>query len=66
MAKSSKVIPEASNLRKLLNVAKSEAEMMMRRKKLFTLLDIVKNYFEKLLMPENIEEVEAEFLECFF
>jgi hypothetical protein len=50
----------------MINLAKSEAEMILRRKKLNTLLDVVKAYFELLLMPENTEKVELDFLDCFF
>ena len=66
LSKSSKIVPEATNLRKMINLAKSEAEMILRRKKLNTLLDVVKGYFELLLMPENTEKVELDFLDCFF
>jgi hypothetical protein len=59
-------VPEATALRKMINLAKSEAEMIFRRKKLNTLLDVVKAYFELLLMPENTEKVELDFLDCFF
>jgi len=40
--------------------------MIYRKKRLNTLLEAIKAYFEKLLMPENIGDVEADFLECFF
>ncbi len=66
MTKSSKVIPKATELRKMVNIAKSEADMLMRKKKLYTLLDVIKAYFEKLLMPENLENIEVEFIDCFF
>jgi hypothetical protein len=66
MAKSSKIIPEATELRKLLNIAKSEADMIYRRKRINTLLEAIKAYFDKLLLPENLAEVEEDFLECFF
>jgi hypothetical protein len=66
MSKSSKIVAEAKDFRKLLNIAKSEAEMIYRKKRLNTLLETIKAYFEKLLMPENLADVEAEFLECFF
>ncbi len=66
LSKSSKIVPEATFLRKMINLAKSEGEMILRRKKLNTLLDVVKAYFEKLLLPENVEEVELDFLDCFF
>jgi hypothetical protein len=66
MAKSSKVVPEASQLRKLLNIAKSEAEMLMKKHRLFTLLETIKKYFDLLLLPENLTQVEDELLECFF
>jgi hypothetical protein len=66
MSKSSKIIPEASLLRKFMNIAKSEAEMIMRKHRLYTLLETIKAYFDKLLLPENVPEVEADFLDCFF
>lgn len=66
MCKSSKVVPEATKLRKLLNIAKSEAEMLLRKKKLYTILDAIKVNFEKLLFPENLPEVEADYIDCFF
>ena len=66
MSKSSKEIKEATLLRKLMNLAKSEAEMILRKKHLFTLIDTIKVYFDKLLLPENLGHVEAEFLDCFF
>ena len=66
MSKSSKIVPEATVLRKLMNIAKSEAEMIMRRKRLNTLLETIQAYFGQLLMPENLDAVEADFLECFF
>jgi hypothetical protein len=50
----------------MINLAKSEADMIMRKKRLVTLLDIIKAYFEKLLMPENLAAVEDDFLDCFF
>lgn len=50
----------------MVNIAKSEADMLMRKRRLNTLLDVVKAYFEKLLMPENLESVETEFIDCFF
>jgi hypothetical protein len=50
----------------MINLAKSEADMIMRKKRLVTLLDIIKAYFEKLLMPENLTAVEDDFLDCFF
>ena len=50
----------------MLNLAKSEAEMIMRKKRLNTLLDVIKAYFEKLLQPEKQPEIEEEFLDCFF
>jgi|LauGreDrversion4_2_1035121.scaffolds.fasta_scaffold51540_2 hypothetical protein len=50
----------------MLNIAKSEAEMILRNKRLNTLLDVIKAYFEKLLQPENQGDVELEFLDCFF
>lgn len=40
--------------------------MIMRKYRLYTLLDIVKAYFERLLLPENLPDVEAEFIDCFF
>lgn len=49
------MVPEATTLRKMINLAKSEGEMILRKKKLNTLLDVVKAYFELLLMPENTE-----------
>lgn len=55
-----------AELRKMINLAKSEADMIMRKKRLVTLLDIIKAYFEKLLMPENLTSVEDDFLDCFF
>lgn len=66
MAKSSKIIPEATQLRKLLNIAKSEAEMLLKRHRLFTLLETIKKYFDLLLLPENLPDVEAELLDSFF
>lgn len=66
MSKSAKIVKEATELRKMLNIAKSEAEMIMRRKRLNTLLDVIKAYFERLLMPENLPDVEADFMDCFF
>lgn len=53
MSKSSKVVPKVKELRKMINLAKSEAEMIMRKKRLTTLLDVIKAYFELLLFPEN-------------
>jgi len=53
MSKSSKVIAKAKDLRKMINLAKSEAEMIMRKKRFNTLIDVIKAYFEALLMPEN-------------
>ena len=50
----------------MLNIAKSEAEMILRRKRLYTLLEIIKAYFDLLLFPENIDLVETDFIECFF
>jgi hypothetical protein len=41
MAKSAKVIPEASLLRKMLNIAKSEAEMIMKKYRIYTLLETI-------------------------
>ena len=46
MAKSSKLVSDASIVRKMLGIAKSEAEMIMRRKRLYTLLEVIKAYFE--------------------
>lgn len=66
MARSSKVTPQVAELRKMINLAKSEADMIMRKKRLVTLLDIIKAYFERLLMPENLTAVEDDFLDCFF
>lgn len=66
MSKSSKVTPEATELRKLLNIAKSEAEMIFRKKRLNTLLETIKAYFDMLIMPENLEDVTADFIDCFF
>ena len=66
MSKSSKIMPEATKLRKMLNIAKSEAEQMLRKKKIYTILDAIRQYFDKLLFPENLEEVELDFLDCFF
>lgn len=40
--------------------------MIMRKKRLITLLDVIKAYFEKLLLPENQTDVELDFLDCFF
>jgi hypothetical protein len=54
MSKSSKDIKEATVLRKMMNLAKSEAEMILRKKHLFTLIDAIKAYFDKLLLPENL------------
>ena len=66
MSKSSKVIPKVKDLRKMINIAKSEAEMILRKKRLVTLLDVIKAYFEQLLFPENQTAVEQDFLDCFF
>ena len=66
LSKSSKIVPEATTLRKMINLAKSEAEMILRKKRFNTLLDVVKGCFEQLLMPENTETMEADFLDCFF
>jgi hypothetical protein len=66
MSKSSKVTSEATELRKLLNIAKSEAEMIFRRKRLNTLLETIKAYFDMLIMPENLDDVTADFIDCFF
>jgi hypothetical protein len=57
---------ESNEVRKMLGLAKSEAEMIFLRKKVRTLVDIMKIYFDKLLMPELNEEVEAEVLTCFY
>jgi len=66
MSKSSKVLPEATLLRKMMNLAKSEAEMILRKKHLNTLLDVIKANFEKLILPENQQEVEEDYADCFF
>jgi hypothetical protein len=50
----------------MINLAKSEADMIMRKKRLITLFDVIKAYFEKLLLPEKQAEVELDFLDCFF
>ncbi len=48
---SKKVKKEGNELRKILALAKSEAEMILRRKKLNTLIDIINQYFDVLLNP---------------
>jgi hypothetical protein len=50
----------------MINLAKSEADMIMRKKRLITLLDVIKAYFEKLILPENSADIELDFLDCFF
>lgn len=68
LAQSGKVQKEANELRKLLGIAKSEAEMIQRRKGVNTLIDIIKLFFDKLLLPGETNEsaVEQEFLSCFY
>lgn len=46
LSKSSKIVPEASKLRKLLNLAKSEADMLIKKKRYYTLIDAIKGKFE--------------------
>jgi len=57
---------DSNELRKLLQLAKSEAEMIKRKKKVNSLLGIINLYFEKLLLPEMNDQVEMEFLSCFY
>lgn len=66
LAESKKIRKESNELRKLLGLAKSEAEMIQRRKKTGTLIEIIKMYFDKLLLPETTSEVEQELFKCFY
>jgi hypothetical protein len=58
LADSAKVSGQSNELRKLLCLAKSEAEMIWRKKKVKTIIEIITLYFEKLLLPEMAEQVE--------
>ena len=48
---SKKIKKEGNELRKILAIAKSEGEMILRRKKLNTLMEIIQQYFDILIVP---------------
>eukprot|EP00347_Sterkiella_histriomuscorum_P017190 403350327 len=66
ISESKRVKPEANQLRKLLAIGKSEAQMIIRRKKLYTLFGIINTYFDMLVQNEMTEQLEQEFHLCFY
>ena len=58
--------PEARQLRKLLGIAKSEADMIERQKQVTTLVQLIGIYFDRLVSPGFADQVVADLKLCFY
>lgn len=58
--------PESRELRKLLGIAKSEADMIQRQKNVTTLVELIGVYFDRLVSPGFAEQVIADLKLCFY
>lgn len=63
---SAKLSKQADELRKILSLSISEAEMLKKKQKGSTLLEVITINFERLLLPELLDSVEKELESCFF
>jgi len=58
--------PESRELRKLLGIAKSEADMIQRQKNVTTLVELIGVYFDRLVSPGFAEQVISDLKLCFY
>ena len=58
--------PEAKQLRRLLGIAKTEADMLQRKKGITTLIQLIGCYFERLVSPNQTSSVASELISCFY
>lgn len=63
---SGKVMPESKQVRRQLGIAKSEADMLFKRKGINNLFQLISVFFERLNQPGLVESVVKELLPCFF
>ena len=57
---------QSRDLRKLLGIAKSEADMIQRQKGVTTLVQLIGLYFDRLVSPGFSEQVITDLKLCFY
>lgn len=58
--------PEAKNLRRLIGLAKTEADMLQKKKGITTLIQMIGAFFDRLVTPGFTGAVITDLKPCFF
>lgn len=58
--------PEATEVWKILNIAKTEASMIVKHLYMETTIKLIEHYFDILILPESSLDITKKFVPCFY